>query len=293
MKIINISGGLGNQMFQYAFLLAMKEATGDDVLMDVSKFATYKLHNGFELDKVFNITARCATKEELKKVTRYTTNYKLSRIYRKFLPKKKTEILEPPRCPFVQDIFYKTKGDCFYEGIWKNHKYFDSIRPLILKEFTYKLPLSKQNIEYGEKFAGRTTVSLHIRRGDYLLHKNYIGLCGLGYYSRSIAYVKEKYGKDVSFAIFSNDMRWCKDNILPLLKGYEFTLVDWNIGNESYNDMRLMSFCKVNIIANSSFSWWAAYLNCNDNPLVIAPAKWTNADVQFRRQLDEWVLFEG
>lgn len=153
MKIINISGGLGNQMFQYAFLLAMREATGDECLMDVSKYGTYKLHNGFELAEVFNISARCATKEELKRVTRYTTNYKLSRIYRKFLPKKKTEVVEPMSSrEYMPNIFKNAKGDLFYEGIWQNEKYFSHVRPLILKEFTFRTPLSKLNSDAIDKF---------------------------------------------------------------------------------------------------------------------------------------------
>lgn len=292
MKIINISGGLGNQMFQYAFLVAMKEATGDECLMDVSKYATYNLHNGFELSDVFEITARQATKEELKKVTRYTTNYKLSRIYRKFLPKKRTEIIEPmPSCTYMPNIFKEAHGNLYYEGIWQNEKYFSHVRPIILREFSYRNPMDEKNKNACEKFSQKTTVSMHIRRGDYLLHKNYIGLCGIDYYTKAIEYVKEKYGKDIQFAIFSNDMPWCKDNILPLLEEYEYTLVDWNKGKESYNDIRLMGYCKVNIIANSSFSWWAAYLNNNENKEIIAPAKWTNMPVMFKRQLDDWTLF--
>ena len=292
MKIINISGGLGNQMFQYAFLLAMREATGDDCLMDASKYATYNLHNGFELTEVFDISARCATKQELKKVTRYTTNYKLSRVYRKFLPKKKTEVIEPmPSCTYMPDIFSKARGDLFYEGIWQNEKYFSQVRPLILKEFTYKHSMSEQNKAASEKFAQKLTVSLHIRRGDYLLHKNYIGLCGVNYYTEAINYVKDKYGTDIQFAIFSNDMPWCQENIMPMIEEYDCTLVDWNKGKESYNDIRLMGYCRVNIIANSSFSWWAAYLNQNEGKEVIAPAKWTNMPVEFKRQLDGWTLF--
>lgn len=291
MKVINISGGLGNQMFQYAFLLAMREATGDECLMDTSKYATYNLHNGFELGEVFNISAVSATKEELKRVTRYTTNYKLSRVYRKFLPKKKTEVLELDGCRYNPNIFRDANGDMFYEGIWQDEKYFSQVRPLILKEFSYKHPMNVQNEEASRKFAEKLTISLHIRRGDYLQHKNYIGLCGLDYYTAAINYVKEKYGPDIQFAIFSNDMPWCRENILPLIEEYDCTLVDWNKGKDSYNDIRLMGYCKVNIIANSSFSWWAAYLNPNENKEVIAPAKWTNMPVQFKRQLDDWTLF--
>lgn len=292
MKIVNISGGLGNQMFQYAFLLALRENTGDEVLMDTSKFATYNLHNGFELERVFNITARSATKQEIKKVTRYTTNYKLSRAFRKFLPNKRTEVVEPmPYCPYNPRIFEEAVGDKFYEGIWQNYLYFDQVRPQIINEFVYREPLSKKNQLYYNKFKEKLTVSLHIRRGDYLFHKNYIGLCGADYYVNAIAHVCSKYGRKLHFAIFSNDMEWCKDNIVPILQSQDYDLIDWNTGKESYNDMRLMSACRINIIANSSFSWWAAYLNETANKEIIAPAKWSNMPVRFSRQLPEWTLF--
>lgn len=292
MKIVNISGGLGNQMFQYAFLMALRTETADEVLMDTSKYATYKLHNGFELERVFNISSRSATKEELKKVTRYTTNYMLSRIFRKLLPNKRTEIVEDmPRCKFNPYIFEEAQGDKYYDGIWQNYKYFDSIRPILLKEFTFKEPFSNKNMEVCQKFEARTTISMHIRRGDYLKHKNYIGLCGIDYYKKAIEYVKQKYRRDIQFAIFSNDIPWCQSNIIPLIEGFEYTIVDWNISKESYNDMRLMGHCKVNIIANSSFSWWAAYLNQTEGKEIIAPEKWTNMPVEFKRQMPEWTLF--
>lgn len=292
MKIINISGGLGNQMFQYAFLLAMREATGDECLMDTSKYATYKLHNGFELAEVFNISARSATKEELKRVTRYTTNYKLSRVFRKFLPKKRTEVVEEtPSCRYMPNVFAEANGDLFYEGIWQNEKYFGHVRPLILKEFTYRNQLSEVNALALHKFSEKRTVSIHVRRGDYLKHKIYIGLCGLDYYTAAIHYVKRKYGTNVHFAIFSNDMTWCREHLLPLIDECEHTLVDWNKGAESYNDIRLMSACSVNIIANSSFSWWAAYLNEHPEKEVIAPKTWINMPVLFCIQLPDWTLF--
>ena len=292
MKIVNIIGGLGNQMFQYAFLLALREHTGDECLMDTSKFATYGLHNGFELNRVFNISCRCATKDELKKVTRYTSNYKLSRIFRKLLPDRKTEVIESmPRCTYIENIFTDAVGDKYYDGIWQNERYFSNIKHIIYKEFSFRQKPSARNTQFCKKFESETTVSIHIRRGDYLKHKNYIGLCGLDYYTKAIEYVKAKYGKDISFAIFSNDITWCEANIKPLLSDYVVTIVDWNKGKESYNDMRLMSCCKVNIIANSSFSWWAAYLNKHSNNEVIAPAVWTNMPVEFNRQLSDWTLF--
>lgn len=291
MKIINFSGGLGNQMFQYAFLVGMREATKDECLMDVSKYKTYKLHNGFELNRIFNISARTATKDEIQKVSRYTTNYKLSRIYRKLLPNKHTEIVElMPSCPYIPNIFTQAKGDLYYEGIWQNYRYFESCRDAILKEFNYIQPLSSKNIDVKLWILSKPTVSIHIRRGDYLKHKIYRGLCGLEYYSRAIRYIDNKYGTSVQYAIFSNDIEWSKENVLPLLNGSSAKIIDWNTKLESYNDMRLMSYCKINILANSSFSWWGAYLNEQPNKETIAPAKWVNPPVQFNGQLPEWIL---
>lgn len=285
-----MSGGLGNQMFEYSFLLAMREATGEECLMDVTKLATYKRHNGFELDRVFDISARCASKNEIKIVSRYISNYKLSRLARKLLPRKKTEVVESPDGRYIENVFSKVTGDMYYEGIWQNHLYFDNIRPLLLKEFVFKKTLEGKNVKAQEFIKEKTTVSIHVRRGDYLNHRYYKGLCGLDYYSQAISYIKKKYGDEVRFVIFSNDIEWCYGNIQPLLDGHETLFVDWNKGAESYNDMRLMSLCNVNIIANSSFSWWAAYLNMSEDKEVIAPRDWINRHWEFTIQLPEWTL---
>lgn len=289
MKIVKIIGGLGNQMFQYALLVALRETFREEILMDVSTFDSYKLHNGFELERIFNITARRATGNEICQLTRFTCNYRLSRIYRILLPIKPTEKVEHRDCRFDDTILVDNRS-LYYDGIWQNYLYFDRFKDKIKQEFSYRIPLDERNIEDEKSFQEDLTVSLHIRRGDYLKHKNYRGLCGIDYYTAAVEYVKKKYGPDVKFAVFSNDMAWCEEHILPLLDG-RYIQVHWNTGMDSYKDLRLMSACRVNIIANSSFSWWAAYLNEHPDKEVIAPRIWTNIPVKFDRQMPSWTLF--
>lgn len=288
MKIVNILGGIGNQMFQYAFLVALREATGCEVCYDASVFKTYPLHNGFELDRRFNIMARQATPKEIWKLTYYTTSYFWYRIFKRF-PKRKTMQFEPKHCAFTPELL-KDKRDLYYYGIWQDHHYFDDYKEIIKKEFAWKEPLDERNRICYDEFVKGETVSIHIRRGDYLKEWRYKNICELDYYQKAITHVKELYGKKMNYAIFSNDIAWCQDNIVPLLDDSRYTMVDWNQGAESYKDMRLMQACKANIIANSSFSWWGAYLNIHSEPMVIAPKKWTNADVCFDRQLSDWLL---
>lgn len=289
MKIVRIIGGLGNQMFQYALLVALREIFREEVLMDVSTFDSYKLHNGFELERVFNITAPRAAKDEIRRLTHYTRNYRLSRIFRKLLPVKSTEKVESRYCRFDETVLTDNRS-LYYDGIWQNYLYFDRFKDRIKQEFTYRIPLDERNAKTEKSFREELTISLHIRRGDYLKLKNYIGLCGIDYYTAAIEYVKKKYGPDIKFAVFSNDMPWCEEHILPLLDGRHIP-VCWNTGTKSYKDMRLMSACRVNIIANSSFSWWAAYLNEHLDKEIIAPGIWTNMPVEFNRQMPSWTLF--
>ncbi|MEG1729936.1 MAG: alpha-1,2-fucosyltransferase [Bacteroidaceae bacterium] len=291
MKIVKIVGGLGNQMFQYAFLLTLRESSGDEVLMDTSVFDTYKLHNGFELERVFNISARKATKEELKRLTRYTTSYTLYRIYKKLFPALRTECREKNFCDYDLTIFEDYKK-LYYDGYWQNYQYFDKYEKQIREEFTFKMPLDKKSEHLLLDIQNeKKCVSLHIRRGDYLKHKLYKGLCDLTYYQTAIDYVIKKHGEDVRFILFSNDITWCNQYIRPLLGDLELVVVDWNGGRDSYRDMQLMCSCSINVIANSSFSWWAAYLNEQKDKEVIAPKKWINSSVNFQIQMPDWTLF--
>lgn len=260
--------------------------------MDTHLFKRFKMHNGFELKRLFNITAKEASKQQIKTLTRYTEYYKLYRFFFHYFPRKKTERTESHNFDFNPRLL-KENGDFYYDGIWQDHRYFDAFKRAIMKEFTWKKPLDKKNSDTLDSLRSSLAVSLHIRRGDYLLHDNYKGICQQEYYHHAIDYVKKAYGHDLRFVIFSNDMAWCHENIAPMLNRQDFLYADWNTGMESYKDMRLMSACRVNIIANSSFSWWAAYMNQHPDKEIIAPKKWTNKDVHFDRQMPDWTLFEG
>ncbi|HQS38500.1 MAG TPA: alpha-1,2-fucosyltransferase, partial [Methylotenera sp.] len=142
----------------------------------------------------------------------------------------------------------------------------------IRKDFTFKLALSVKNSAIIEQISQVNAVSLHVRRGDYVTNaKNaFIGVCSLEYYRKAVEYVKNQVDKPVFF-VFSDDIEWVKSN-LPI--DFPCFYIDHNHGIESFNDMRLMSHCKHHIIANSSFSWWGAWLNANSEKIVIAPQQW-------------------
>lgn len=287
MKIVRIDGGLGNQMFCYAFALALANAAGEDVLLDSHRYAFFPNHHGYELGRLFNIELKEASSSQLWKVTYPAYNVFMSRLFQR-LPRRRSEIIVPYEDAYP-DILNENK-DGYYIGNWQWYKVFDPIRSKITEAFRFKAPLSHKNAQlYAELSASDSSVSLHIRRGDYLYTPQYCNICTLDYYKRAIAEARQKLGTIDYFAIFSNDSKWCEDNIVPLLGDATVTLVDWNIGEESYNDMRLMSACRCNIIANSSFSWWGAYLNQRADKVVISPDVWINRPLKYRIQCDDWI----
>lgn len=290
MKIIKFYGGLGNQMFQYAMLTAIRERWGGEVLMDTSLYSSYGLHNGFELQNVFDITAQEATPEQIKQLSLYTTSYRLSRLYHYALPSRSTEFKERTFGKYYPEVM-EIERDMMYEGYWQHWEYFHPYRESVISEFKLKQGLDERNLNLHQALLSKNnSVSVHVRRGDFLNKRIYKGLCGKDYYLKAIAEAKRIAGNDADFYVFSNDLPWCRENLSDLIAAEHFHAVDWNTGQNSYKDMILMGACRVNIIANSSFSWWGAYLNQRADRQVIAPEKWINKKMPNPIQLPEWIL---
>jgi hypothetical protein len=276
MITINIIGGLGNQMFQYAFGYAVSRENKTLLSLDISGLDACKLRkyelNLFHIEQ--NIQIKTKHANLLKKVNS-TKNTFLDKAYSRvlrYLLKFSDFYYQEKKEFFFDKQVFKLKADTYYYGYWQNEKYFKKYRDEILKIFYLKRIHSKTK-KYKHKIVNSESVSIHIRRGDYVtnLKTNTIhGTCEINYYKRAIKEIN-KIKKNIKFFIFSDDLDWAKDNF-KFVNSRVFVELDENIPD--HEEMFLMSQCKHNIIANSSFSWWGAWLNQNPNKKVIAPRKW-------------------
>ncbi|QPH38835.1 alpha-1,2-fucosyltransferase [Pedobacter endophyticus] len=269
MKIVKILGGLGNQMFQYAFYLALRKNFGT-VKISTASFDEYTLHNGFELEHIFNIQADYAS-GVMSKIYDPTFNKWNIRKLRRVFGLKKTYYEEKKLFDFDKQALEENVSNRLYWGYWQNERYFIDIADEITNAFKFRPPLSAKNKLVNEEIKHSNSVAIHVRRGDYLTNELLGGLCGLDYYQQAISILEQRIPNAIYF-IFSNDIDWCKAHLnLP-----KASAINWNHGLQSYVDMQLMSACKHQIIANSSFSWWAAWLNSYSEKIVIAPKIWAN-----------------
>ena len=180
------------------------------------------------------------------------------------------------------------KEDGFYDGYWQNENNFLPIRDKILEVFSFPQFNDKRNIELAELITNKRAVSCHVRRGDYLKDPLY-GVCTSEYYVKAIDEINRKVSPDL-YCVFSDDIKWCKENLGEIIgKDKEIVFVDWNKGENSFRDMQLMSLCNHNIIANSSFSWWGAWLNNHDDKVVVAPNIWMNKPMVNDPLCDSWI----
>lgn len=269
-KSIIIMGGLGNQMFQSALYLANKDKC-EGLYVDKSWFGRNHSHNGYELENIFNL------KKELKEISLQESyfNYKkdiISKILFKIKHKIGFSKVTNDKFIYKKNLLTKTSSS-YYIGYWQSEKYFSDSKELIKKVFTFPEILDEKNSNLLNLINDRESVSIHIRRGDYIGHPELDGLAPLDYYEKSIDYIKERVENPI-FLIFSNDIEWCRENFKNIKN--DFVYIDWNTKENSFRDMQLMSLCKHNIIPNSSFSWWGAWLNQNPEKIVIAPEKWFN-----------------
>lgn len=169
------------------------------------------------------------------------------------------------------DIMQLSEG--YLDGFWQTWKYFENVQPEIRKAYRFTNDLTGKDKMYMEQIRKTNSVAVHVRRGDYDKHQDIYGnICTQVYYQRAISTIIQEV-ESPFFYFFSNDMEWTK---AMFGERDNYIYVEGNSEEQGYIDMQLMSACKHQIIANSSFSWWAAYLNSNPDKKVICPERWIN-----------------
>jgi hypothetical protein len=254
MIIAKIIGGLGNQLFQYAFARHISIIHNTELKLDISAYSDYNIHK-YSLSN-FNILEKFCSNEEISEL----------------VPVKEKHFHFDPD-------FKKTIDNSYINGYWQCEEYFKDISDVLKLEFALKSPMEKADEVISELISNSNSISIHIRRGDYVpgSYNDQVSDClTLEYYKNAID-ILSKIVHNPIFFVFSDDMNWVKKN---LKLEQQIFYVDYNSSDNNYQDLRLMSLCKHNIIANSSFSWWAAWLNDNPKKQIFAPKKWFNANAR-------------
>lgn len=269
MIVIRLRSGLGNQMFQYAFFLQIRQWYGkENVMPDIDTYH-WKAHNGRELDKVFGIDLREDAAPVSLSLGMADVGYSLkNRILRRLRGKKH-------RCytfwkSLTYDDYKHLPKDIYLEGYWNEERYFCDVAEQVRLQYQFAKPADDANRECLSQIANTCSVGIHVRRGDYKKYPDTLPMCPVEYYRKAVDWIEAgNQGQDLRFFIFSDDMDWCREN-LSFLKNAQF--VGHNAGTDSCKDMMLLSACRHQIIANSTFSWWAAWLNPNPDKTVTYPS---------------------
>ncbi len=264
MIIVKIQGGLGNQMFQYATAYALSRSKSKPIELDIHYYhTTHKTDTPRDfLLSQFEITGTIRNKP----------TPRLLRVLAFF----RKRIARQYYTDYHEEILTRQTTRYYLDGFFQSEKYFHTYRQNLLQEFSLKNTFRNHNLLGSENdiLNHPESISLHIRRGDYVSDTKtnvYHGLCTLEYYTKAMNHFNNALSNP-HFFIFSDDIEWAKNN---LSNSNNVTYVS-NKNFTPPQELHLMSKCKHNIIANSTFSWWGAWLNQNPDKIVIAPKKWTN-----------------
>ena len=280
MVIVRIKGGLANQMFQYTFFFWLEKKHIEnnldiDTYIDNSMYYHHipkqecdPYHNGYELSGVFGLKTETANIKEVYRLSDYRYNF-----FEKCYIKAKKIVFGGVKTQVVDiegktyDKKYASMDEVYFDGTWGDFKYANDYENDIREIFKFPQINDKCNIKFSNDICNCNSVAVHVRRGDYLNIRQ--GIClEKSYYDAAMEEIKNRVEKPV-FYFFSDDIEWCKSNFL---KGNN-VFVNCNSGIDSFRDMQLMSMCKHSILANSTFSSWANWLNTNTNRLIIKPYK--------------------
>ena len=271
MIIVQLMGGVGNQLFQYAFGKNLAVQNNCDLKLDLSFFENQSIRS-YELSH-FRVVESFASAEECMYLKK-THDSRFNRYKRKFFGSK-PNIIEERDLSFDAS-YLRTESNTYLTGYWQSERYFNNIKTIIKNEFEIKTSPSKANHRFIQEINSTPgAVSVHIRRGDFnndIVVNKIHGTCSLNYYDKAVQAIVSSVSEPIFF-VFSDDTAWAKKNLNLNLPTH---FVDINDERSAYEDMRLMQNCKHHIIANSTFSWWGAWLGLNKDKIVIAPKKWFN-----------------
>lgn len=269
MIISELNGGLGNQLFQFAIARNLSLKLNIPFKLDISIYNSNTNLRQYNLS-VFSFKNTLADHTDIS----FFSPNKAKGIARIIQTLKKTYyrpvVIEEQNFKFNEDVLGYTNNNIYLKGYWQSEKYFSDIRSTLLDDLKITMPLRKSNEVLLDKMQSKKSVALHIRRGDYVSNEkvaNYHGTCSLDYYYNAINYIAQS-NEEIVIYVFSDDIAWVKAN---LKTKHTIYCVENNL---NYEDLRLMSSCNHNIIANSSFSWWGAWLNQSSDKVVIAPKNW-------------------
>ena len=295
MVIVRAMGGLGNQLQQYA-LYRKLEHVGKDVRLDISWFTNESLQASMlaarelELNYLNLRPYKAASEDEIRSV--------LGRLWEE--PEKAVSKMKRKLFPTSNPAFEET--DMYHDqvfgmehkylvGYWACEKYYADIMDVLRADISFPKSaddeLQSKNDSVIRQMEETQSVSVHIRRGDYLDDTNrelFGGICTDIYYQRAIEHMKERFPQ-ARFFMFSDDIPYVREHY----RGDEYRAIDWNHGKHSFYDMMLMSHCKHNICANSTFSFWGARLNPHADKVMIRPSIHKNTQVCIPEQMkDLW-----
>ena len=272
MIIAKLYGRLANQMFQYALGRTLAEKNSTELKLDLYSFVEPPFWP-YTINR-FNIIVNPAFREDIKPFLRRKQKKGRQWFWYNRLIADRSRYVNERQFHFEPWVL--SLGDNVYlDGYWQSEKYFKEIEPIIRKEFTLRAPLSDKSVLFEQEIMNKEgAVSLHVRRDEMVSNKrinDWHGVCSVDYYKAAIATIANKV-KNPHFFIFSDDPVWTKENIIP---NFPATYMPYNADHPE-EDLILMSRCRHHVIANSSFSWWGAWLNPRQEKVVIGPKQWFN-----------------
>lgn len=280
MIVVRVEGGLANKMFQYAFYIAISRRR-EDVFLDETSFKPTLAHEFFSLKDVFpNLYFPITDLERFKCQTSPIKWYKIKRIILEKFSKHYFHETELRYYPYLIESLPEV---CYLRGYWQTENYFINFRDEILKAFSFPEICDERNLDLVRRLINENSVAIHVRQGVDYAKEGRTTICDAQYYKNAIAYMVKNI-PNLKLYVFADNKEWVLENI----KGVDYTLVDWNPlnGQGSHIDMQLMSMAKHNIIANSSYSWWGAWLNRNPSKIVVTPKIWYKLEPKYIDCLD-------